>query len=213
MIVHDEYATLRKLGEGFSIARFGDGEAKLMRGASAMREVKNPKLAAELIDVAQNPHERCLIGVLRDSPESPKNASLMRHAPELWRYLDPEKEYYSAHISRADHAPWMETAEYAELAHALWRGKRAVVVSENDVVSTCRAVSLTAREVVHIPCPHRETYTLLDYIEEDVLRAGPEVVVMAAGPAATCLANRLSRKGVQALDLGRIGSLIIRNTH
>lgn len=209
--VHDEFETLRKLGEGFSIARIGDGELKLMRGADAVREPKNPKLAAELFEVLQSPHERCLRGVLRDHP-GPKNESLGRHRLELERYMDPDQEYWSAHISRADHAPWMETAEYAVLAHALWRGKRAVVVAESPMVSTYRAVSLTARAVVHVPCPHRETYALIDEIEQACADASPEVVVMAAGPAATCLANRLSKRGIQALDFGRIGSLIVRHS-
>lgn len=210
--VHDEYATLRKLGEGFSIARFGDGEAKLMRGADAMRELRNPKLAAELVSVIQSPHERCLLGVLRDNPDSPKNEGLSRHAAELSRWMNPEVDYYSAHISRADHCPWIESKEYAELAHALWRGKRAVVIAESLIVSTARAVSLTAREVVHVACPHRETYAVIDEIEQKAVDAKPDVVVMAAGPAATCLANRLSKRGIQALDFGRIGSLIVRHS-
>lgn len=212
MKIRDEYETLRKLREGFSIARFGDGEAKLMRGADAMRELRNPKLAAELMDALQHPHERCLRGVLREMPESPKGESLMRHALELQRYMDPAQEYWSAHISRADHCPWMETKEYAELAHSLWRGKRAAVIAEDLLVSTCRAVSLTAREVIHIPCPHRETYAVIDEIEQSTVDAEPDVVVMAAGPSATCLANRLSKRGIQALDFGRIGSLIVRHS-
>lgn len=211
MRISDEFETLRKLAEGFSIARWGDGEVKLMRGAYATRELKNPKLAAELIDALQNPHERCLRGVLRDHP-GPKNESLGRHRLELWRYLDPVQQYYSAHISRADHAPWMETDEYAELAHALWRGKRAAVIAETPLVSTYRAVSLTAREVIHISCPHRETYAVIDEIEQAAVDAKSDVVVMAAGPAATCLANRLSKRGIQALDFGRIGSLIVRHS-
>lgn len=211
MKVHDEYATLRKLAEGFSIGRWGDGEAKLMRGADAVREPKNRKLAAELTDALQSPHERCLVGVLREH-HGPKNESLTRHRLELWRYLDPSREYWSAHITRADHCPWMETAEYAELAHALWRGKRVAVLCQDPMVSTCRAVSLTAREVVHVACPRHETYALIDGIERQIVDSKPEVVVMAAGPAATCLANRLSKRGLQALDFGRIGSLIVRNS-
>ena len=163
------------------------------------------------MDVLQNPHERCLRGVLRDHP-GPKNESLGRHRLDLERYMDPAQEYWSAHISRADHCPWMDTAEYAELAHALWRGKRAAVIAETSLVSTYRAVSLTAREVVHIACPHRQTYDVIDEIEQAAVDAIPDVVVMAAGPAATCLANRLSKRGIQALDFGRIGSLIVRNT-
>jgi hypothetical protein len=209
-VIHDEYATMRKLGEGYSIARFGDGETKLMRGADALREPRNHKLAEELIEVAQRPHERCLVGVLREHP-GPKNDSLRRHALELARYLG-NGDYYSAHISRADHCPWMETADYAALAHSLWSGKRATVVCETPLVSTYRAVAMTAREIVHVQCPHRETYALIDSIERAVVDSGPEVVVMSAGPAATCLANRLSKRGIQALDFGRIGSLIIRHT-
>lgn len=211
MNIHDEYETLKKLGEGFSISRHGDGEVKLMRGADAMRELRNPKLAAELMDVLQHPHERCLRGVLRPN-DGPKGESMMRHALEMQRYMDPAQEYWSAHISRADHCPWMETKEYAELCHALWRGKRAVVIAETPLVSTYRAVSLTAMEVIHVPCPHRETYAVIDEIEQSAVDAKPDVVVMAAGPAATCLANRLSKRGVQALDFGRIGSLIVRHS-
>lgn len=211
-MIHGEYETLRKLGEGFSIGRIGDGEVKLMRGADALREPRNPKLAAELRGFMREPAKGCLRGILRPN-EGPKNAGLMRYVDQLARYLKDGEDYYSAHISRADHAPWIDTEEYAELAHALWRGKRAVVVAEDPKVSTYRAVALTAREVIIVPCPHRETYRLIDGIETTVVHAKPDVVVMAAGPAATCLANRLSKRGIQALDFGRMGSLIVRHTH
>jgi hypothetical protein len=101
--------------------------------------------------------------------------------------------------------------EYAELTLSLWRGKRAAVIAETEMVSTYRAVALAAREAVHIPCPHRESYAQIDLLEQAAVDAKPDVVVMAAGPAATCLANRLSKRGIQALDFGRIGSLILRH--
>lgn len=201
---------MRKLGEGFSIARIGDGEIKLMAGASATREPPNSKLRAELVELVTNSYPSCLIGILTMNPSIVKHEGLSRYGPRLWPHLDLSRVYASAHISRADHCPWICCEEYAELAHKIWRGKRAVVVAEAESEPTYQMVKLTAREVEHVPCPHRETYALLDRIEGSAVKLGPDVVVIAAGPAATCLAYRLARRGIQAVDVGRLGKTVVR---
>ena len=43
-----------------------------------------------------------------------------------------------------------------------------------------------------------------------VLAHAPDIVILSAGPTASCLANRLARAGVQAVDLGSAGGFLLK---
>lgn len=207
----DEFETLRKLAEGYSIGRIGDGEVKLMTGGDALREPRDERLRRELGSFVRNPHPKCLVGILTMNPQNPKHEGLSRYADRLRPFLDQEKTYASAHISRVDHAPWIDCPEYAELAMSIWRDKRAVVVAEMDTEPAVQMVMAAASYVSFVPCPHREAYAEIDRLEQRVLEQRPGIVVLSAGPMATCLAGRLACQDVQAIDVGRMGKVVLRH--
>lgn len=203
--VADEFATIAQLAKGYSIARFGDGELKLIYNSGYAREPSNSKLRMELYHVLNSPHARCLAGVwpLRGQ-QGPKYESLMRHEPRFLGVLSGRVSYVSSMITRPDCAPWIHTKEFAESVESLWRGRKAVVVCEKHG-SIYKTVHLRAGLTQHVQCPHREAYAQIDLLMAEVLALAPEVVVLSAGPTATCLANRLAGHGIQALDLGSSG--------
>jgi len=209
--VKGEFDTVRRLLKGKSIARFGDGELKILDGVGYTREPRNGQLTAEMRTLVALPDENCLIGIPTMDPAGPKYASWRRHEDRFCRYFNRGDgcRYYSAFITRPDSAAdSLESKEYCDLISKLWRGKDCVVLSEPD--SKLLAHARLTSNVVHIECPTYEAYAQIDRFEEAICDAQPSIALLSAGPTATCLAHRLAKRGVQAIDLGSIGGLLMR---
>lgn len=206
--VKNEFETLAKLKEGFSIARFGDGEFKMIDGAGYTREPANRALAKELRDIARGRGPaNLLVAIPTMNPQGPKYASWNRHRERFTRLLHPEVTYYSAFISRPDSAPWIRNAEFAREYESLWRGKKAVVLCEKSG-SAIRAVTPGARKLVYLQCPRERAYSVVDLMERAIRDARPEIAILSCGVTATVLARRLARRGIQAIDFGSGGAFI-----
>lgn len=213
--VAGEYETLEKIKQGFSIARFGDGEFKVMEGHGYAREEPNKKLSAELRDVMRNPADKCLIGIPTMNPKGSRyrvvnrDGSIVgweRHKARFAKHL-PKRDYYSAFISRPDCGTWMLTRDYAEAVQSIWLGKSVAVIGSADN-KIAKAVEIT-QPVKFIECPFRGAYAEIDNLQRKALEAGVDMVIISAGVTATCLANRLSPL-VQAVDLGSIGGFLVK---
>lgn len=206
-IVRNEFQTIGALKDGNSIARFGDGELKIAFGAGYAREPANQALTDELLDVLKYPSHGCLVGVPTFDASGPKIQNWERHRLRFAAVLHRDKTYYSAFISRPDSAPWINTRYYAESVAALWSGKRAAVVCEQKG-SMLKTVRLHASTAVQVECPHERAYAEIDEIEAACVGLNPDIIVMSAGPTATCLANRFTARGIQAIDLGSAGGFL-----
>lgn len=206
--VLSELKTLQKLQEGFSIARFGDGELKMATGSEYIRERANRRMARELNEILTSPHEKCLVGIWPYNPKSPKFESMLRHRERFKTVLSSKVKYVSSLISRPDSAPWIRTLEYALEFQKLWDGKRVALLCEraNGALRATRSASF----LDHVECPRHNAYEHIDWFERTLLRNMPDIVIMACGPTATCLANRFSKLGVQAIDFGSAGSFIAK---
>jgi hypothetical protein len=203
-----EWDTMRAVCAGSSIARFGDGELKLMHCKSYVREPASRKLAAELRAVLTNPHPRCIVGIPTMSSDGPKFENWIRHRDRFAGVLAPHVTYYSAFITRPDSAPWIQCEEFARLVESLWRCKRAAVICEpkNKILT---AVRLSAARTKHIRCPSHLAYSRIDLFEDAVLEAEPEIALLSVGPTASCLANRLAAHGLHAVDIGSAGGYLL----
>lgn len=202
-----EFATVEKLVQGFSIGRFGDGELKMATGSGYVREAPSKRMAAELMELLHAPYPTCLVGIWTMDPKGPKFRNMMRHYKRFKSVLSPEVQYHSSLITRPDSAPWIRTREYARLVQKIWAGKRVAVVCEHKG-SIARTVKLSARKMTHIVCPHEGAYDVIDALEVQIIAYRPEVAVISAGPTATCLAHRLAKRGIQAIDFGSGGKFI-----
>lgn len=209
--VYGEWETLAKLKSGFSIARLGDGEFKMIDGAGYVREPPNKKLAHELRQVLRKPHNTCLRAIPTMDPAGPKYPTWKKHTDRFTGLLRRTKgPFYSAFISRPDSAPWIRTKQYAEEFASLWAGKRVAVLCEKES-GTLRALGASSPALIdHVLCPSHEAYAQIDWFEKQLLRNGPEIVILSCGMTATCLAMRLARHGVQAIDFGSGGSFIAK---
>lgn len=207
--VRDEFETIKKVLKGFSLARYGDGELKIMGGKGYVREAGSAELTAELTEAFQSPDPMCLVGIPTMHPDGPKHESWLRHEARFLRYLKPKQTYYSAFVTRPDSAPWIACDEYVRLVQRIWLGKRAVVLCE-ATGSMRLAVAKGAASVEHIVCPRHEAYSQIDRLEAAIVKAAPDVAILSAGPTASCLANRLARRGIHAVDLGSAGNFLAR---
>jgi hypothetical protein len=209
-----EFETVRLLLEGKSIARFGDGELKILDGRGYSREPTNYRLTEEMLALIAAPARGCLVGIPTMDPAGPKYLNWTRHMDRFCRYVraDDGRIYASAFITRPDSAADpIESPEYFDLLSALWRGQgRVAVVSETtSKILTC-ARAMTDGAVIHVECPSHRAYAEIDKLEQDVAKAAPSVALLSCGPTATCLANRLARRGIQGIDLGSIGGMLMR---
>lgn len=201
-----EFETIRRVLEGFSIARIGDGEFKLAFRKSYRREEANPTLARELRDILTNPRPQCLPAIPTMDPKGAKYESWARHEQRFKRLLSADVQYYSSFISRPDSAQWIMVREYAELFQKVWAGKWVAMVCEPDN-SMLGVVHKTAKTVTYIQCPSNGAYALIDNFERLILRSRAEVAILSVGPTATCLANRLSNR-IPTIDAGSCGGFL-----
>lgn len=207
--VAGEFETVAALLEGKSLARFGDGELKLMHGAEYFREPAQPELAEELQRILRKPSPDCLVGIPTMAPEGPKYENWLRHRDRFALILRPGMKYYSAFVTRPDSAPWINTRGFAWMVEKLWRGKKAVIMSEPKN-SILKAVRLTARKTKHICCPSRQAYAEISRLEAEIRAMEPEIALLSCGPTATCLADRLSAAGIHAIDIGSGGGYLLK---
>ena len=208
--VAGEFETVRELlRTGKSIARFGDGEIKALEKGVYTRElVKSRALSRELKKTLHGPHRNCLIGIPTLDPKGPKFTHWKR---AVRRYLPhfTTPPYYSAFISRPDNGVGMETREYYELLVQLWANKNPVVIvaeQRSKLVTCVRETNI----VVHVVCQMFGAYAQIAALEKAVVEAKPAIALLACGVTATCLANRLSKHGIQAIDIGSIGGFLQR---
>lgn len=209
--VLSEFETINQALKGKSLARYGDGELRLMAGrGTCVSQDPDPKLAAELRDILKNPPKNCLV-CLPISKGSPKAEMWARYQGHDFLKHFGAGPYGSAFISRPDSAPWIDTPEYWHSVCRLWEGKHVVFAAGSD--RSLRADDFSAAAALtHIEAPRRDAYSEIDRLELEItvtVRDGG-VAILCLGPTATVLAARLSRKGIHALDLGHIGMFMRR---
>lgn len=205
-----EFETIAAILTGKSIARFGDGELKLMDGKGYLREPECKKLGDELLSILQQPDPKCIVGIPTMDPTGPKYEGWIRHEKRFARLLNPEVQYYSAFITRPDSAPRINCIEYAKTVERIWRGKRVTVLCEDKDCSVYKLARLSAKKLKWIGCPHREAYAEIDRFENEIASSRPDVALLSCGPTATCLANRLAARGIHAVDIGSAGGYLLK---
>lgn len=206
--VLDEFETARRMAAGASIARFGDGEMKIIYGAGYVREKPNLTLSTELFQVLCSSDPGLLVGIPTLDPRSPKIDFWRKHEARFRHLLPSGRGFASAFVSRPDSAPWIRCQEFLELILSCWTGKRLVIVCEKDS-KLLTVVRRTAGSVRHLSCPSHGAYARIGVLGVEILKAKPDVVALSCGPTATCLARRLHGRGVQTLDLGSAGGFLL----
>lgn len=210
---------------GCSIARFGDGEFELLLwpdGKVGFQE-HNDELARRLKEVLASEEEKLLVcipyalndirGRTDDSIrfwyywcERDNQRKLLIDL--ISSYHTPDYVFGDTQISRP-YIAW-KTSKNADIMFPrlmnLWKDKDIMIVEGaktrlgvgNDLFSS-------ARSIKRVLGPATNAFDHIDEIEDKVMELYQgELVIMALGPTATIMALDLSRKGVQALDVGHL---------
>ncbi|MBR1150092.1 GT-D fold domain-containing glycosyltransferase [Bradyrhizobium sp. JYMT SZCCT0428] len=206
--VISEDETIDAAREGFSLARFGDGELRLAIGGNCISQRENsPRLIAELKAMLQMPPTGCIVCIPNVHSATPKADSWARYADSKFTSLYngvAHVVYGSSFITRPDSAPWIDRPDYWDKVEQLWKGKEITLVTGDEKsLTTERCASAAKINVVR--GPRINAYAEIDRIEAEILQQPAGPVLMCLGVTATVLAARLAEKGVHALDLGHIG--------
>jgi hypothetical protein len=190
--------------KGESLARIGDGELRLALGGKHIAQESTKEIANELRKIIiAGPRIVARVCIPNTQGQNSKPMFWSKYSLDQYRALyDRNYVYGSSLICRPDSAPWIDNEAYWLKVRKLWEGRDVTLV-----IGT-RGGSLTylkhAASVRLVYGPERDAYRDIDRIEEEIgAPSGP--VLMCLGPAATCLAARLSAKGLWAVDLGHMG--------
>jgi glycosyltransferase family protein len=209
------------LEQGASLSRFGDGEFVLMGGGRIHYQQRSPELAARLKEVIASRLPNLLIalppcfGSLDDylPPVADFWVKCMaRKRQTIYTYLDMERDYYNAFVSRIyiqniktdEH--YARCAAYYEKVKRIWTG-RDVVICEGEGTRFGMFNDLLegAASITRVLCPARNAFDRYRDIRAAFERISKDkLVLIALGPTATVLSNDLCAAGFQALDIGAL---------
>lgn len=203
--VIDEWKTLEKVLEGHSIARYGDGELKLMLGRRCVSQIASDEIKAELREIIAG-KTAALVGIPTVNPKSPKHHIWEALQSKFEPFLKGKKIYYSSFITRPDSAPWLGVPEYFDKIESLWKNQRVTFVGNGVRSLTPKFLMDTgAQHVDWVECSYAHSYPQIAELYRKAREFPNERVLLCAGPTATCLAERLAWVGRHAVDLGHIG--------
>ena len=202
-----------------SVIRYGDGEMDIMMGHGIPYQDYDETLAEQLRSMIQLESFPDFLVCLSDVFEG-----LERYNPEavnFWKkHLEHYKEAYhrfctasfygSTFISR----PYMDLKDksasvtHFEKLKKLWDKRDILIVEgENSRSGVGNDLFDNAQSVERIICPSRNAYSKVEAIQEAIEKhAAGKLVFLMLGPTAKVLAYHLSKKGIQAIDLGHIDS-------
>ena len=203
--VVSEEATIALVVTGHSIARYGDGELKIMQGRRCVSQIVVPGISEELRELIACLKTAALVGIPTLDKRSPKFEVWSKIAPKFIPYLS-KRAYYSAFITRPDSAPWLGTKDYFDLLETLWKDQRITFVGNGVRSLTAKFLMATgAKSVDWVECSYAHSYVDIDKLMKEVLAKKNHRVLLCVGPTATCMAERLAQKGHHAIDLGHVG--------
>lgn len=208
--VLSEEHTLDAVVAGASIARFGDGEFKIVAGGRNATHAHNPALTAELRRILVNPAPNLLPAIPHPRAAAARWKSWSVWVEQWAEYLDPQRIYGSAFVGRDKVAPWIDTPDYHAKFHRVWRGRLVSVIAPLTHPVADMLERNGARLLEWIACPKAEAFEDAQALVDAAVMRGPQLVVLCAGPAATVMADRIARLGIQAVDLGRGSGFLIK---
>ena len=201
-----------------AVARFGDGEFKLMFNENIGFQNVNNSLKNELMSVLQNQDRNCLICL----PGAWKHEKLYTKGfNSYWKnhLLRRRKQYYSvcsmnylygnSEITRCylGIKDKSNVSHYFDLNKNIWNNKDIIIVEGdksrlgvgNDLLNNCKSIK-------RILCPAINAYEKIDEIYEAIKKFSDKnnPILIALGPTATVLCYRLSLENYFAIDIGNI---------
>lgn len=202
-----------------SLARFGDGELTWAIGEN--RKHFNQKVSSafseELKSVLEHPSSNLLIGLQRSAFYGLKDVTLSNRlewqkiilkSGMKWQKIIPrDATYLDTNITR----PYMDQLNKGDAERRfsqlkkVWDSRNLLIVEgEHTRFGVGNDLLDGANSVRRIEAPSENAFDYIDSIQNDVEKNYHEddLVLLALGPTATILANRLAQQGIQSIDIG-----------
>lgn len=196
MVILNEHETIEKLKEGYSIARYGDGEIAFIlefKGIGLMQDFSN-QLRNLLTSTLIEPLDNLLVCIPKYNEDPPKR---IKHL------LSDNITYASAFVTRPS-VVGNNNAEYYDLMKSIWRDKNIVLVNFNsDIVDH---YLYRDSNIDYIGIPKRNCF---EQYEEILGRCRSfygqdKLFLLSAGPTATVMSYDITKDGEQCIDIGHI---------
>ncbi len=198
-----------------SVARYGDGEFRIMRGGDIAFQASTPDFRKRLWDILRNPRSDCLLCV----PDVFASVERLR-APAVyfWKRMlrlqrawveqtfGGEYHYGDALISRfyMDLEDKRPAPMMVDLWKQVWEGREILIVEGMySRLGMGSDLFANAASVKRILCPPIDAWDVYDEILAKTRQyARGRLVLISLGPTATVLAYDLAKEGLQAIDCG-----------
>ncbi|MBQ3292944.1 DUF1792 domain-containing protein [Candidatus Saccharibacteria bacterium] len=209
---------IKRFLKGISIARYGDGELRIIGDIPSDFYQKNDnELARELLDVAKDENENlivCFPKPLKTLKGMNLNAKLFWISNIFWNRkiwkscIDLNKTYGNTQITR----PYMDyrnkdeaKKRYKELKK-IWNNKNICIIEgENTHLGEGNDLFDNANKIRRISAPSKNAFDKIDEILEEAKKVSKDYIfLIALGPTATVLVSKLSKAGRVAFDAGHI---------
>lgn len=205
--------------ENVSVSRFGDGEFKWILGVSQISFEKQSELLsrrlAQVLQSSQTNHIVCISPAINDLSYNTNNGKryweqmLGRCGIRLMRYLDINRIYYNANISRF----YLNTKNKAiaekrfDKIKKIWNQRNVLIIEgEYSRLGVGNDLFDNASSVRRILAPSKNAFESYNKIINTIKKNYNEMdlILIALGPTATVMAYDLSILNMQAIDIGHI---------
>lgn len=200
-----------------SIARFGDGEIKLAAGKDISFQKNSKRIAKKMKEVLSSDIDGLMIGIADifgnyEKYDDETNRYWKKHLERFrgvwYRNLIKGKKYYNASMTRQyiglRHKE--ESKEIFEHIKKIWDGRNVVIIEgEMSRLGVGNDLLDNAKSIRRILGPSKQAFSKYDEILKEAEKLDKDVLILLAlGPAATCLAYDLHKLGYQAVDIGHV---------
>lgn len=201
----------------FSIARFGDGEIKLVAGENISFQKTTPFITQKLREVLSSDVDGLLIGVadvFGDRSRYGESSTLYwkkhlhRYRKVWYRYLKKDKKYYNASMTR-QYISLKDRSQGIDIYNRMkqiWNNKDIVFIEgEKSRMGVGNDLFSGAKSIKRILAPSTQAFDKYDEILQEAQKQNKDILfLIALGPAATGLAYDLHLLGYQAIDIGHV---------
>jgi len=224
IVIHSNIDTIKKLQEGYSIARYGDGEFLMMIKKDMLYELYDETLKNRLIEViTQNDNDKLLLGIptmyfKHDyyASETIQGKRLYNHWNNNIRAFIPEnmhlfnkKEYYSSFFTQLYAYQFDENKKNIFELKKVWNNKNIVLYMNekiyNNTLEIQKMYFSNALNVIHEVVPPTKAWARYNDILDSVKKYDTSyLILVCCGATATVMAYDVSKLGYQIIDCGQL---------
>lgn len=205
------------INEKCSVARYGDGEFKVINGTGNGFQRADDKLALKLKSILLTEEEKfivCLPDIFSDLSIYKTHAQLfwkeylIFNRYKIYRLLKKNKLYYNSFVTRL-YMDWLDqnkSKSWFIKLKQVWDKRDVVIIEgEGSRLGVGNDIFDNANSISRILAPAENAFDKYDSILEEVSSIDKSsLVLIALGQTATVLAYDLYKLGYQAIDIGHL---------